>query len=104
MLLLNLLFLLLANAVSRREKSILYNRVAIIILLYCSMTALENLSIKDYGRGISIYGGLYQIMGIALFAGLVGTSFAVLISLELAGPGVLTYADNPLYQLLFLKV
>ncbi len=68
------------------------------------MTALENLSIKDYGRGISIYGGLYQIMGIALFAGLVGTSFAVLISLELAGPGVLTYADNPLYQLLFLKV
>ena len=64
MLLLNLLFLLLANAVSRREKSILYNRVAIIILLYCSMTALENLSIKDYGRGISIYGGLYQITGI----------------------------------------
>jgi hypothetical protein len=49
MLKLSLIFLSLANAVAfRREKSILFNRVAIIILLYYSIV------------GISIYGGLFH--------------------------------------------
>jgi NADH-ubiquinone oxidoreductase chain 2 len=64
MLLHNLLNLLLAIAVSRREKSIFYNRVATLILSYCSMIALQNISIKEFNRGKSIYGGLYQTTGI----------------------------------------
>jgi hypothetical protein len=34
----------------------------------------------------------------ALFAGLLGTSFSVLIRLELSGPGVQYIADNQLYN------
>lgn len=39
---------------------------------------------------------LYLIF--ALFSGLVGTAFSVLIRLELAGPGVQYIADNQLYN------
>ena len=61
MLLLSLIFLLLANAVTkRREKSILFNRVAIIILLYSSIVGYGSLAIISLGRGISIYGGLFH--------------------------------------------
>ena len=41
-------------------------------------------------------GTLYIIF--ALFAGLVGTAFSVLIRLELAGPGVQYISDNQLYN------
>ena len=41
-------------------------------------------------------GGLYLIF--ALFSGLVGTAFSVLIRLELSGPGVQFIADNQLYN------
>ena len=34
----------------------------------------------------------------ALFSGLVGTAFSVLIRLELSGPGVQYIADNQLYN------
>jgi hypothetical protein len=62
MLLLSLIFLLLANAVTkRREKSILFNRVAIIILLYSSIVGYDSLAITSLGRGISIYGGLFLL-------------------------------------------
>ena len=41
-------------------------------------------------------GVLYLIY--ALFSGLVGTAFSVLIRLELSGPGVQFIADNQLYN------
>lgn len=41
-------------------------------------------------------GTLYLIF--ALFAGLIGTAFSVLIRLELSGPGVQFIADNQLYN------
>jgi len=41
-------------------------------------------------------GTLYLIF--ALFSGLVGTAFSVLIRLELSGPGVQYIADNQLYN------
>src|SRR6185503_8851334 len=60
MLLLSLIFLLLANAVTkRREKSILFNRVAIIILLYSSIVGSNSIIFRSIGSGISIYGGLF---------------------------------------------
>jgi len=41
-------------------------------------------------------GTLYLIF--ALFSGLIGTAFSVLIRLELSGPGVQFIADNQLYN------
>ena len=41
-------------------------------------------------------GTLYLIF--ALFSGLIGTAFSVLIRLELSGPGVQYIADNQLYN------
>ena len=43
-------------------------------------------------------GTLYLIF--ALFSGLVGTAFSVLIRLELSGPGVQFIGDNQLYNVL----
>ena len=61
MLIYSLLFLLLSNAVTiRRDKSILYSRVTIIILLYSSLLALENLSMIYLDKGIGLYGGLFH--------------------------------------------
>ncbi len=65
MLIFSILLILLSNALTlRRDKSILYNRVAIIILLYCSIFALDSLYITYLERGIGIYGGLFHVTSI----------------------------------------
>jgi NADH-ubiquinone oxidoreductase chain 2 len=57
--------LLFSNAVTlRRDKSILYNRVAILILLYSSVLVFGSLDITSLGSGIGLYGGLFQATGI----------------------------------------
>ena len=69
----------------------------------------ENINLKIQKSGISMWferwflssnakdiGVLYLIY--ALFSGLVGTAFSVLIRLELSGPGVQYIADNQLYN------
>ena len=62
MLILSILSLLLSNSVTlRRDKSILYSRVAIIILLYSSLLGLVSLYIKYIDKGIGLYGGLFHI-------------------------------------------
>jgi len=61
MLIFSILFLLLSNAVTlRRDKSILYSRVAIIVLLYSATLALITLYITNLDRGIGLYGGLFH--------------------------------------------
>ena len=56
------LFLILSNAVTlRRDKSILYSRVAIIVLLYSSLLAINSLFITSLSTGIGLYGGLFHI-------------------------------------------
>ena len=53
--------LLLSNAVTlRRDKSILFSRVAILVLLYCSHVALNSLYITSLDRGIGLFGGLFH--------------------------------------------
>jgi len=90
MLLLSLIFLLLANAVTkRREKSILFNRVAIIILLYSSIVGYDSLAITSIGRGISIYGGLFHSTAIT-------HSFDIFINL-VCGIIIQLTAFNPRY-------
>jgi len=61
MLILSIIYLLLSNAVTlRRDKSILFSRVAIIVLLYCSLLALNSLYISSLDRGIGLFGGLFH--------------------------------------------
>ena len=65
MLIISIFLLLLSNAVTlRRDKSILYNRVAILILLYSSLNAFISLFIAPLNRGVALYGGLFHATGI----------------------------------------
>jgi NADH-ubiquinone oxidoreductase chain 2 len=62
MLIYSILILLLSNAVTlKREKSIFYSRLSIIILIISSLLGIESLYILYLDRGISLYGGLFHI-------------------------------------------
>ena len=68
MIIYSILFLLLSNAVTfRREKSILYSRKTIIILLCSCMIALKSLDISFLDKGIGLYGGLFHASPITQF-------------------------------------
>ena len=61
MVLYSLFFLLLSNAATlRRDKSILYSRETIIILLYSSLICLNILNFLSFDTGIGLYGGLFH--------------------------------------------
>jgi len=61
MLTLSILLLLLSNAVTlRRDKSILYSRIAIIILSYSFFNGFLSLLFKSFKRGIGLFGGLFH--------------------------------------------
>jgi len=62
LLILSLIFLLVSSAVTvRRDKSILFSRVAIVILIFSTIIGFNALSIKALEKGIGIYGGLFNI-------------------------------------------
>lgn len=72
MLIFSILFLLLSNAVSsegraeqRRDKSILYSRVGIIILVYSTIQSNASLYIDALALGIGLYGGLFHVTSIS---------------------------------------
>jgi membrane protein implicated in regulation of membrane protease activity len=61
MLLNSLIFLLLSNSItSRRDKSILYSRVTISILLIATLITYDNLFLLFLDKGIGIFGGLFH--------------------------------------------
>jgi NADH-ubiquinone oxidoreductase chain 2 len=61
MLIFSILFLLLSNAVTlRRDKSILFSRVVIIVLLYSSFIGILNLFINSLSNGVGLFGGLFH--------------------------------------------
>ena len=61
MLTISLILLLLSNAVTlRRDKSILYSRLAMIILLYSPLIAFNNTTVKFIESGLALYGGLFH--------------------------------------------
>jgi NADH-ubiquinone oxidoreductase chain 2 len=65
MLIYSTLILLLSNAVTiRRDKSILFNRVAIINLLYSIVLGILSSYIFSLDKGISIYAGLFNVTNI----------------------------------------
>jgi len=62
MLLNSILILIISNAVTlKREKSIFYSRLAIIILIISLLLGIENLYILSLEKGIGLYGGLFHI-------------------------------------------
>jgi NADH-ubiquinone oxidoreductase chain 2 len=106
MVLFSLLFLLLSNAVTlRRDKSILFSRVALIILLYSSILAYNNLYITFLDKGIGLYGGLFhatshtQIFHIFIFL-----LSAVILSLTAFYPRKVWVREySSIFDLLFYK-
>lgn len=62
MLIYSILFILLSNAVTlRRDKSILFSRVAISVLIYSILLAISSLYIIYLDRGIGLYSGLFHV-------------------------------------------
>jgi NADH-ubiquinone oxidoreductase chain 2 len=63
MLLISIICILLSNAVNiRRDISILYNRIAIIVLIYCILNDLSSLTVIT--KGLSVHGGLLLVTNI----------------------------------------
>ena len=61
MIIFSIIFILLSNAVTlRRDKSILFSRVAIIVLFYASLLAISGLYFNSMDTGIGLYGGLFH--------------------------------------------
>ena len=61
MLFLSILLILTSTAVNfRRDKSILYSRISLIILLMTVLVVLQALSYNFLSKGVSLYGGLFQ--------------------------------------------
>ena len=102
----NLLFLLLSNAVSqRRDKSILYSRETVIILLYCFLLGSKNLIITFLGNSIGLFGGLFHATSITqtfhIFIFLISAVILQLTSFYPRKVWVKGYAS--LYNLFFSK-
>jgi NADH-ubiquinone oxidoreductase chain 2 len=61
MLILSLIYLLLSNSLTlRRDKSILFSRITITILLVSALISYDNLYFLFLNKGIGIYGGLFH--------------------------------------------
>jgi len=61
MLIISIIFLLLSNAVTlRRDKSILFNRIVILVLFYSFLIAFNSLYITYLDKGIGLFGGLFH--------------------------------------------
>src|SRR5690348_6920540 len=73
MLIISLIMLLLSNSISlRRDKSILYSRTTITILLIATIVSYDNLNFLFLNKGIGIFGGLFHTTSIT-------TSFHIFI-------------------------
>ncbi len=61
MIIYSLIYLLLSNAFNvRKDKSILYSRLVIIIILFASILLLKDLYFNNLNKGIALFGGLYH--------------------------------------------
>lgn len=104
---LTLIFLLLSNAVTiRRDKSILYSRIAIQSLIYSSVICINLLNIKALEKGIGIYGGLFnvtvfsQTLNIFIF----GVSATILLLTAFYPRKVSIIGHNGINKLMSLKL
>jgi NADH-ubiquinone oxidoreductase chain 2 len=101
-----MLLLLLSNAVTlRRDKSILFSRIAIIILLYSSLLGLVSLYIKCIDKGIGLYGGLFHVTSNThIFHIFIFLISAIILQLTSFYPRKILISDfSSIYKLLFYK-
>ena len=106
MLITSLILLLLSNAVtSRRDKSILFSRVTILILLYSSFLAYNDLDISFLEKGIGLYGGLFHATCTThIFHLFIFLLSAIIINLTSFYPRKVWIRDySSLYKILFCK-
>lgn len=67
MLLCSIFFLLLSNSLSfRRDISIYYSRIGIVIQLYCIYFCYNNLFVSYLDQDVGLFGGLFDISSITL--------------------------------------
>lgn len=101
-----MLLLLLSNAVTlRRDKSILFSRIAIIILLYSSLLGLVSLYIKCIDKGIGLYGGLFHVTSNThIFHIFIFLISAIILQLTSFYPRKILIPEfSSIYKLLFYK-
>ena len=106
MIIYSLLFLLLSNAATvRRDKSILYSRQTIIILLYSCIICLNSLALSYLDMGVSLYGGLFHATSITqVFHVFIFLVTAVILQLTAFYPRrVLVDKCSSLHKLIFAK-
>jgi NADH-ubiquinone oxidoreductase chain 2 len=106
MLILSMLLLLLSNAVTlRRDKSILFSRIAIIILLYSSLLGLVSLYINCIDKGIGLYGGLFHVTSNThIFHIFIFLISAIILQLTSFYPRKILIPEfSSVYKLLFYK-
>src|SRR5208282_2595193 len=96
------LSLILSNAVSlRRDKSILFSRVAIIVLFYFSLLIIISLFINSL-NGIGLYGGLYHASGTQILKIFIFAMSTALLKSRVFYPGRVLIAKYLSLETLFL--
>src|SRR6266478_9409691 len=107
MLLSSVFCLLLSNALSfRRDTTILYSRVGIIILFYCIYLSYNNLFITYLDNGIGLFGGLFYTSSITQTFHILIFIISLLI-LNITGFYTIKLISNnymSFYKLLFTKL
>lgn len=104
MLITSLISLLLSNAITlRRDKSILYSRVAIIVLFFTSLLAYFTLYLTSLDKGIGLYGGLFHATSITqIFHLFIFLISAIILQLTAFHPRKVWMAEYSSLNKLFL--
>jgi len=103
MIMFSLLLLLLSNAVTlRRDKSILYSRISIIILIYSCLIGYNNLDFSFLENGIGLFTGFSFSTFVKLQ--IIGFLFSTSVELKIIGLYllyILYIGRNPKYFYIF---
>ena len=106
MLISSILFLLSSNAVTvRRDKSILYARIVITILICCFILCMNSFYSQFHDKGLGLFGGLYHTTAIThVFHMFILIITALILQLNGFYPRkVWTEQYSSLYKLVFCK-
>ena len=107
MLIFSSLFLVLSTAISsRRDTTILYSRIGMIILFYCIYLCYNNLFITYLDNGLGLFGGLLYTSSITLIFHILifFISFLILSMTSFYPRKLISKKYNSLYKLLFTKL
>ena len=102
-----LILLLLSNALTlRKDKSILFSRIVMLGLISTSFLAWNNLFVNPLGKGIGIYGGLFNVTTFTqTFNIFIFIISAIILTLTAFYPRkVCVKEHSSLYNLLFFKL